>query len=209
MDFGVQVMMMFSYGFILPTTEFHLKSYSIDASKVGYFLSICSFCYLLSSLVVSFLPSKWNKPRVIFFGIFFMAFGFLLIGPCKIIFPDSLIVVVFGLVVLGLAGGFMYVFTFPHMLEVAIKEYKYPRDDRLHDALSGLTSASLCLGEILGYTFSTFLYSSLGFSDSANIVFLILGLCALGYGVFSDAFGFIKCSKKEEMDTNSEESSKL
>jgi MFS family permease len=200
MDFGVQVMVMFSVGFIMPTSEFHLQNYSVKASEAGYFFSICTFSYLTSSLVVSFLPSKWNKPRVMLFGIFFMAFGFLLIGPCEYIFPDSLIVVVFGLAAIGLAGGFMYVFSLPHMLEVAVQDYGFSKDDRLHDALSGLTTASLCIGEIIGPTLSSILYSSIGYANSSNVVFLILALCALGYGVFSDAFKARKVGILEEKD---------
>ena len=192
----MQIMLMIAFGFLLPTTEFHLESFSISSGEAGYFFSICTFSYLLSSLIVSFLPQNWNKPRILLFGCMFMAFGFLFIGPNEYIFPKKLVFVIIGLIAIGFAGGFMYVLTMPHMLDVAVEEYSYPKDDRLHDTLSGLTSASLCIGEVIGPTVSSVLYSIIGYSSASDVFCLVIVVWSLFYAIFSDAF---RKSKKESL----------
>ena len=196
MDFVMQVMVMVAFGFLLPTTEFHLESFSISSDQAGYFFSICTFSYLLSSLIVSFLPKNWNKPRILLFGCMFMAFGFLFIGPNEYLFPKKLEFVIIGLIAIGFAGGFMYVLTMPHMLDVAVADYSYPKDDRLHDTISGLTSASLCIGEVIGPTISSVLYSVIGYSSASDIFCIIIVVWGLFYAVFSEAF---RKTKKENL----------
>jgi MFS family permease len=181
---------MIAYGILIPSYGSHFTKYSLSETQAGYFYAICAFSYLVSSLLVSFLPSEWNKPRLMFFGTLVMAFGFLMIGPCTIIFPDTLLIAIIGLVVIGVGGGFMFVFCVPHMIEVAIEDYQFPKDDYLHDSLSKLNNVSMCIGDIIGPTFSTVMCSFIGFSNTANIFFIILIIFGLTYGVLSDAFWF-------------------
>lgn len=184
----VQVLIMFGAGFLMPTTGFHLMSYGVKDYQIGYWYSICTFAYLLSSFLVSFLPKTIRMTRVMLFGILVLGFGFLLVGPSPFIFGRSLIIASIGLFVVGFGGGFMYVPSLPHMIEVSIRDYGYQEDDRLNDALSGITNMSLCIGEILGPTFASIFYSVLGYSESADLVFLLSMVIFVIFAVFSDAF---------------------
>ena len=187
MDYVMQIIVMVSYGFLLPTIQFHLESFSVSSDKAGYFFSICTFSYIISSLIVSFLPKNLNKPRVMLFGCMLLAIGYLFIGPNQYIFSNHLAYVIVGLILIGFAAGFMYVFTMPHMLDVAVADYSYTKDDRLHDTLSGLTNSSVCIGEVIGPTISTLLYSMIGYSNASDVLFLIIAIWGSFYAIFSEA----------------------
>lgn len=193
----VQILVMFGAGYLMPTTGFHLISYGIKDYQVGYFYSISTFAYFLSSFLVSLLPKTLRMTRMMLLGILIMACGFLFIGPSPYIFSRSLVLVSLGLFVVGFGGGLMYVPSLPHMIEVSCRDYGYEEDDRLNDTLSGLTNMSLCIGEIIGPAFSSLFYALIGYSASADLV-TILSLCIFViFGVFSDAFK--KLEKKSVM----------
>ncbi|OMJ66171.1 hypothetical protein SteCoe_37083 [Stentor coeruleus] len=188
LDIGMQLLVMFMIGYIVATTQLHLLKNGVEEQNSGYWFSINTISYFTSSFIVSLFPKNSNKPRQMLFGNFIMVAGLLFIGPCPFVLPQSLTYIGLGLSFIGLASGFIYVPSMPHMLEVAKNEYGYENDHRLNDAMSGITNISLCIGEILGPIIAALLDMLVGYSMAATIVAgLVLGH-AIMYMLLSDAF---------------------
>jgi hypothetical protein len=121
------------------------------------------------------------------FGVNLMSMAFLFLGPCPLIFPESFTLVVIGLSMIGSSSGFLYVPTIPHILESLKYVYKLDIDDRVHDALAGITNISIYLGEIFGMVFSSVLYYEIGFAYSAFVVAVAFAAYGIYYALVSDA----------------------
>jgi MFS family permease len=179
--------MMFAVGFYMPITELRLLSYGVSENEVGYWFSLGTVAYALSSLAVSFIPEQINKSSLMLFGTVLQFFAFMLMGPCPWLFPESLAITATGFFVLGVACGFMFVPSVPHMMQLARNKYGFAEDHRLNDALSSIASMSLSIGEITGPIVATVLYDMFGYAVAAEIVGFVFGTYAIVYAVFSDA----------------------
>ncbi|OMJ67991.1 hypothetical protein SteCoe_34695 [Stentor coeruleus] len=187
LDIGMQLLAMFMIGYIVATTQLHLLKNGIEEQNSGYWFSINTMSYFSSSFIVSLFPQGANKPRQMLFGNFFMVLGLLFIGPCPFILPQELTYIGLGLSFIGLASGFVYVPSMPHMLEVAKYDYGYENDHRLNDAISGITNISLCVGEILGPIVAALLDMLVGYPMAATIVAGVVLGHAIMYMLLSDA----------------------
>ncbi|OMJ74387.1 hypothetical protein SteCoe_26716 [Stentor coeruleus] len=196
LDIGMQLLIMFMVGYLLPTTQLHLLEYGVKEENSGYWFSINTFCYFLSSFFVSFIPQNVSKPKQMLLGNFIMVFSLLFIGPCPFILPEKLAFTGIGLMLFGLSGGFIYVPSMPHMLEAARNDYGYENDHRLNDAMSGITNISLCIGEIMGPIVSAILDTFLGYSMAATVVSVFTLIHALNYMILSDAVTYKKVGDK-------------
>lgn len=206
----MQLLIMFMVGYLLPTTQLHLLSFGIKEKNSGYWFSINTLCYFASSFLVSLIPDDINKPRQMLFGNLVLVLGLLCIGPCPFLLPENIIFVGIGLMLFGLAAGFVYskiyiVPSMPHMLEVAKSDYGYVNDHRLNDAASEITNISMCIGEILGPMVSAILDTFVGYAISATIVAFMVLSHAIMYMALSDAVTYKKTKDKKIQDSLSSE----
>ena len=104
----MQLLLMFSIGYILPTTEPQIVHLGVPEKNAGFWFSINTVAYGLASLVVSYLPSSINKPRIMLFGNCLMVIAFFVIGPSPLFYHESLAMTAIGLGLIGFAGGFIY-----------------------------------------------------------------------------------------------------
>jgi MFS family permease len=176
MQFGI----MFCFGFMGTTCEFQLVDYGVPRSQVGFWYSIWTAGYLISCALVSKVVDKFSKTRTMLIGTFWMSLAYLLLGPCPLIFPRSIVLVAVGLAFVGLSAGFLYVPTIPHILEVLKYVYGFDVDDRVHDSMAAITNISLCLGEITGPIMSSLLYYEIGYAYTTFVASLMF----FSYGVF-------------------------
>ena len=104
----MQLLIMFVIGFMQPTTELHFLSYGIEEKNAGFWYSLNTLAYAISSLLVSFTINLFHKPRIMVLGGFIMSAGLMLVGPSPLLFTPSLLLVGLGFFLVGLAGGFIY-----------------------------------------------------------------------------------------------------
>mmetsp|Transcript_31441 Transcript_31441/g.31120 ORF Transcript_31441/g.31120 Transcript_31441/m.31120 type:complete len:101 (+) Transcript_31441:980-1282(+) len=60
------------------------------------------------------------------------------------------------------------------MIDNAHKRYGYSKDDRLNDALSGITTFSLSFGEMCGPATAGIMLSYLNFPESSTLIAIII-----------------------------------
>jgi MFS family permease len=178
---------MFAVGYYIPTTELHFLSYGIKEENMGYWFIICSLAYAFSSYLISLIPDRIDKARLMLFGICLLAISFVLMGPSPLFFRPSLKLTMIGLFGLGVGRGFMFVPSVPHMIKVAHDDYGYSEDHRLNDTISSIATISLCAGEIFGPIAATVLYSLYGYAYAATIIAGVFAVYAGIYAVKSDA----------------------
>ena len=107
--------------------------------------------FLITCLKVH--KSVENMTSVIIICFIIQALGTLMIGPSYLlrrIIPDSLIVIVIGLFLIGLAGSYTSIGAYTEMYEPYVKINPSCNKDQLSDILSGLYNAGFSLGTIVG-----------------------------------------------------------
>lgn len=109
--------------------------------------------FLLTCLSVHKALHSYNPTLVISVAFIFQALATWLIGPSHLLrnyLPNSLFVILSGLVLTGLAGSFTSIGAYTEMYEPFNQMYPKCDKDKLSDILSGLYNAGFSLGTILG-----------------------------------------------------------
>jgi MFS family permease len=169
----------FGLTFVEPTTELYLIRHGIKEENTGFWYSIEYIAYAFSSFSVSLIPRYIQKSRIMAFGNFLQFLGFFLLGTAAVILKSSLSLIALGLFCIGFAGGFIYVPSVPNILDIAKDDYEYQNDERLNNAISGITTMSISIGEVLGPIFSSTLYQAIGYNYAAATV--SVGILSQGF----------------------------
>lgn len=146
------------------------------------------FTYTVSTTLVSYLMTKFPRRLFIFVSFVMLTFSILCQGPSKFLgLPDSNILLFFGFAMSGVAQGFLFIPLLPEAIEsIYIKESIVEgesdhQDQLINDMASGLYTTFYSIGQILAPTIGGFLYDSIGFRSTCDIMAL---LCLVFSGVF-------------------------
>jgi MFS family permease len=136
---------------------------------------------MVASMVLARISTTWNRPKQMIIGNFVMVLAFLMLGPCPLFFHKSLSWNLSGLLMIGLGCALIYIPSMPHMIQVAQEDYGFGSDDRLNDAIAGITNISLCLGEFFGPLAASALYEPVGFRYGTSVISILILLFGLFY----------------------------
>jgi MFS family permease len=182
----MQVLMSFGLTYIEPTTELFLLQRGVEEENSGYWFSISNAAYALSSFMVPFFPVLVAKSKIMAFGNLVQTLGFILIGPVLLYVNDSLDFLVMGLFAIGLAAGFIYVPSMPHMLETLKLDFEYKNDNRVNNAVASITAIALSTGEVIGPIIASMLYQFMGYNNAAALVSIVVFFHCLVYLILAE-----------------------
>ena len=134
-------------------------------------------------------------------------FAFLCIGPSDILmFPDTLLVMIFGQAIYGIAYAMIMVSNLTEMIAGGLE--KFPRSERgVNSMCPGIFSSCLGLGQVVSPLFGSSLDTIVGFQNTTDIVaalnlaFAIAYFaCAEGCTAFSTTYGNFKKIEEEQKE---------
>jgi len=176
-------------GFLSVHLHRHFK---IKATDIGYYFS----CLALPNIVgcVLFPILLWRTPRKAIFicGFLVTALAFLLIGPSAWLgVPDSLLVVIFGMLAINLMQGISYPQVLPEIAESVQIHFKIIEgtdrhlDTLLSDYQSAMLVFSISLGGVLGPLLGACLYDHGGYRFTTDCLMVAMVAIALIFAVFN------------------------
>ena len=108
MDAGVQVLIMFSYGFIMPIFELHMISFGLNETESSAAYASLMASYIIGCVLISKISESFNKIILHLIGLILCFISLLMMAPCEYIFPNNFVIVVFGLITFGFSSAFVY-----------------------------------------------------------------------------------------------------
>jgi len=104
----MDVTFLFTFGFLASILEIHLRTYGMSPLFVALCFVMQSTVYLILSLTGGYLFGRFDSRLIMIIGALFLAFAFLMLGPWKLIFPDSLVVIILALPVFSIGQSMTY-----------------------------------------------------------------------------------------------------
>ena len=194
LDLGLNFILLFSFGFIIPALELHLLKVGLGRIWIPSFFVLHTASYSVFSIFGSKIFSSWDYRSVLCGGLGMMFVGFIMLGPWELIFPQSVWVILGSLPILGMGQAMIYsniysVPTYPHLIQIANESYGYEKDDILSDSISSLSNISCNLGEIVGPVITGLLIGFIGFEETSTYIAFSCLLYSLAYFVASGLMG--------------------
>lgn len=178
--------------FLEPTLSNHLQGYGVSASLCGVFFTIPTISYVIGIFMIKCTPNYVSRILILGFGTLLTAVGMVLVGPWSALgLPKSISLIVLGLTILGVGLCFNLLPALPEMVKSSQKALPYHNPDHVSDAVSGVISACVYFGEMLGPPCAGFLDERMGFDDaSATFAFVNL-IYFLIFCYFTNSLGMI------------------
>ncbi|CAI2368513.1 unnamed protein product [Moneuplotes crassus] len=171
-----------SFCYYEPVLSLRLQDVGLSQTEILYFFCITPFSYLLSSLAIPYLTSKFTQKMIITTTIFLCGISQFFIGPSHFL-PDNLFLMAFGQFAEGATSFFCFILTLPVMIKDA--EDRYPTyKTYASDLSSGVFNFSLSLGQALSPIYSTNLTEIIGFQNVCTTAAIILIGYSLIYYIF-------------------------
>ena len=104
----MNLLLLFSFGYIVPTLEIHLLSYDASSEVVALGFVVFTFAYTVFSFFGNFIFQKLDPRLSIFIGVNIMGIAYLMLSPWTVIFPKHIIVVLISLPIMGLGAAMLY-----------------------------------------------------------------------------------------------------
>ncbi|CAI2368539.1 unnamed protein product [Moneuplotes crassus] len=165
-----------------PILPIRLKDVGLSQTAILYFFCIAPFSYLLLSLTIPYLTSKFTPKMIITTTIFLCGIGQFFIGPSPFL-PDNLFLMAFGQFAQGSTSIFFLILALPVMIKDA--EDRYPTyKTYASDLSSGVFNFSLSLGQTLSPIYSTNLTEIIGFQNVCTTVAIAFIVYSLIYYIF-------------------------
>lgn len=146
----------------------HLLSLGLSIPSVGLAFAAGPLCYTVCCYIYSRKLKSLNMTRVFQAGLVTGSLAALLFGPPYPL-PESVVSVIVGMTIVGLASASTFVPALPHMLQ-AVTALGFSLDDKLNDVLSSLTSGAFSLGELLGPLVGGLLLTCMDFRNMVTVV---------------------------------------
>jgi len=161
-------------GFLSATLEPHLRQFNLTPVVMGLMFVIEGGVYAVTAPFWGFLCDRKIQPKIIMmFGAFFVAGGFVLVGPSPFIPLDtSLPLAISGLVVLGIGIGAELVAGFIAAIREATV-HGFPNNLQTYGMVSGLWTSTFALGAFVGPSAAGILFDNFGFRASTDFVIII------------------------------------
>lgn len=104
----MNIALLFSFGFIIPTLEIHLLSFDISHTFVSLSFILLTASYAFFAFFGAALFQRMEERTTLVAGICIMAVAYLMLAPWEAIFPRSLWVVILSLPLMGLGQAMIY-----------------------------------------------------------------------------------------------------
>lgn len=198
---------MFAIGVTMPTIEPHVISYGIKEEYVGYWYIINTGAYFFGSFAMAY-SANLPRTKTMLCGIILLIISLILLGPCPYIFPRNIIIVGIGHHIMGWSGSIIFSISYlvplmPYLIDISHREYSYPNDDRLNDAISSIVNISICCGEISGPIFgsltSELFDSDIKYQMTYALASLIIIVYAGVYYIYYKYFDIVLVKKVENI----------
>ena len=98
---GVCLAFLFSDGMLFTILELHLVTFGLSDMMIALCFDLSSAAYFIFSLINGYIFRKIDERATMVIGIACLGTGYLLLGPCNLIFPRALEVILSALPMLG------------------------------------------------------------------------------------------------------------
>jgi MFS family permease len=139
-----QIVIFNALTFLMPIMAVHLKEFGYHPSFIGFCFAIPTLAYVVASIFVFKLVTRYSKRQVIFIGFFMVAIAYFMIGPSAWIGLDKEgAMILIGLSILGMAGGFVVIPVMPEMIEAIEADHTLTYDmEEVNQNISGMFIAA-------------------------------------------------------------------
>ncbi|XP_002732493.1 MFS-type transporter SLC18B1-like [Saccoglossus kowalevskii] len=160
--------------FLDPTLAKHLNQFNFNSTTVGLMFLIMAGSYTLSAFFWGWITDKKNIPKLLMIiGNIGCGAAYLYLGPTPLFnVKTELWMVIFSLVLLGLAVGCALVPTFTDMIGTA-RWYGMQDNFVTYGIVSGVFNGLFSLGSFIGPTVGGAMEQAYGFSWAASVMALI------------------------------------
>lgn len=151
-------------GYYSATLEPHIRGFGLSSVDVGFVFIISGGTYALIAPVIGYVcDTGLNPKKIMIIGTILTVISYSLVGPAPFMpLQKSMVLVVIGLVIQGVALGMICVPTFVDSMNAAF-ESGFPNNIHTYGLLSGIWSSSFALGAFLGPSIAGVLYDLVGF----------------------------------------------
>lgn len=180
-----------------PTFAYHLISYGMGAAYIGLIYPVGTVAYIVSIKMLNSLFKNFEKKLLISLGLFLNVISQVLVGPQPIL-PQNISIVIGSQFFLGSSLAFIFI---PFIPELSILGSKIYPDDKssVSDMASGLFSAGITVGGVIGPILGGILFSVLGFVYESSIFGLMALSVLMIYLSFGDGLvGIVRFLKRKE-----------
>ena len=154
-------------GALQATLERHLAQFNLSPLHVGFFFMMFGAAYALPNPLWGWLVDRYSSKLIIMIGSFFIAIGFLFIGPVPGLgLLPSYELSVFSVIITGVGLGAQLVAAFSEAQRSAVLK-GFPDDVSTYSLISSIWTSSFALGAFVGPTAAGALYDVVGFEWSS------------------------------------------
>ncbi|CAI6348688.1 unnamed protein product [Macrosiphum euphorbiae] len=153
-------------GYYSATLEPHIRGFGLSSVEVGFMFIISGGTYALIVPVVGYVyDTGLNPKKIMIIGTILTVVSFSMVGPAPFMpIEKSMLWVVIGLVIQGIALGMICVPTFVDSMTAAFQS-GFPNDIHTYGLFSGIWTSSFALGAFLGPSIAGVLYDMVGFEN--------------------------------------------
>lgn len=172
-------------GYYSATLEPHIRGFGLSSVNVGFVFIISGGTYALIAPIIGYVcDTGLNPKKIMIFGTVLTVVSYSIVGPAPFVpLNKSMLLIVLGLIIQGLALAMICVPTFVDSMRAAF-ESGFPNDIHTYGLLSGIWSSSFALGAFLGPSIAGVLYDLVGFEKGTYFeicLHLVLGLALFAF----------------------------
>ena len=182
-----------------PTFANHLISYGIETTYIGLFYPVGTLAYIISIKLVTSLPKTFEKKIMISIGLLLNIVAQAMVGPQPGVFPHEISIVIISQFFLGSSLCFIFIPFIPEMNKLGARIYPDDKES-VSDMASGLFSAGITIGGVLGPILGGALTNAFGFVFASGMFGIAVTVIFLIYLSFGDGFiGIYNFMKKKKL----------
>ncbi len=190
----------FAWTFVEPILSLRMSSFfHLGKKEIGVIFSLSNVVYIPAVFLLqnAFVGLKMKRRRfIVLISITFTPLAVLLIGSNSVLF------LVFGMLLLGLLPTPVWIILLPSMQEDALAIYPDTRHCRMaNDLTAGIYNSFMIFGQVVGYILGPALNVTVGFYYTTWIVSGLILAQAILYYYFvlrNDSDGRLKSARKEK-----------
>jgi len=166
----IAMVFMLFYNSILAV---ELASMGVGVDSVGYIFALGALMYALSSPLVSIVFKGMPRRYITQIAFIVSSVALFLFGPSKLLgFPDSLGIMIGGIVLLGIAISLIFVPLLSEIIDAVQEKEGLPENPTLNDKASAVFNSAYATGCIIGPIVGGCLSDAYGFRTTCDIMAL-------------------------------------
>ena len=104
----MDIAFLFSFSFIASILEIHLKDFDVSSLFIAFCFMLQSTIYLLASLSGGYIFKNIDERYLMTVGCFLVGISFMMLGPCSLIFPKKVMIIIAAMPLNGLGQSLTY-----------------------------------------------------------------------------------------------------